>query len=143
MIFLSLLIARESNTLQVKTYGPRLSTFLAEVVILFRQMMGMNDAFEKLMPLAGNLINLLYASYIMADTLRMQQPAADLDSSVVSPITVWMAPVAKKCRQTNNCNNGGTGLLRCVLVAMSGMICKIKKNCSWLKMVLSKNFVFG
>ena len=56
MIFLSLLTARESNTPQVNTYGPRLSTFLAEVVILFRQMMGMNDSFEKLMPLAGDLL---------------------------------------------------------------------------------------
>ena len=78
-------------------------------------------------------MEVLYASHIMADTLRMQQLAADLDSSVVSPITVWMAPVAKKRRLTNNCNNGGTGLLRCILVAMSGMICKIYKIVAGLK----------
>ena len=44
-----------------------------------------------------------------------------------------MAPVAKKRWQTNSCSNGGTGLLRCVLVAMSGMFCKIYKIVAGLK----------
>ena len=73
----------------------------------------------------GNLTNRPTNAAIMRDIVRIQRPAVDLDTSVASPINKWMAPVAKKRRQTKTCSNAGKGLLRYVSLARLGKILSI------------------